>query len=422
MRRSFVRQLVLAPAAIALPALACAASRPLVLWTMQLSPFHDAYVNGLIAEFEREHAGVSVKWVDVPWAEMERKTLAAMAAGTAPDVVNLNPQFAARLAELGVLHDPTRHLDADTVATYLPSAWRANELQGRYFALPWYLSTTLTLYNRELLERAGAAVPHTPAQLLATARALARHTGRYAWFPAMDGAGPLELLAATHGHLFDAAGCAPAPAPPGTTPLFESMRTLYAERLLPPAVLTEGHRGAVARFAAGEVAMIATGMQFLAHLRTNDPALYARIGVAPQLGGAPPDSPGAAPNIAAMNLAVPSRSREPRLAFALAAHVTSARSQLALARRVPLLPSARACYDEALFTQPSGDALLDEARAISARQVRAGRVQVPPLRQYHKLRASFSRGLQAAMAGTRTPLAAWDEVSVTWRALRACPA
>jgi putative chitobiose transport system substrate-binding protein len=92
------------------------APRTIVFWTMQLSPFHDDFVKGVIQKFEAQHPGAKVKWVDVPWAEMERKALASMAAGTAPDVLNLNPQFAARLAELGALADPQQHLSAAQVA------------------------------------------------------------------------------------------------------------------------------------------------------------------------------------------------------------------------------------------------------------------------------------------------------------------
>ena len=43
------------------------APRLLRFWTMQLSPFHDAYVQGLILRFEAQHPGVRVQWVDVPW-------------------------------------------------------------------------------------------------------------------------------------------------------------------------------------------------------------------------------------------------------------------------------------------------------------------------------------------------------------------
>lgn len=399
------------------------AGKGLTLWTMQLSPFHDDYVRALLARFEARHPGVKVHWVDVPWAEMERKTLAAAAAGTAPDVVNLNPQFAARLAELGALRDPRGFLSAQRLSDYVPAAWEANRLgDGAYFGLPWYLSTTVTVYHRGLLERAGTAVPLTPAQLLPAAQAIRRHTDAHAWFPALDGAAPLELCAALHGRLFGPDGCSLSRPDAGSVDMLAFMAEMHARSLLPPSVLTEGHRGAVARFAAGQVAMIGTGMQFLDSIRRNQPALHAQLGVAPQLSGAASDSPGAQPNIAAMNLVVPSASRHPELAFALAAYITEAQPQLELVRRVPLLPSSRTALADPMFQRTGGDALLDAARALSHQQVLQGRVQVPAVRHYQKLRTSFVRGLHAAMAGRASAAQARRDIDRQWHALRACTA
>ena len=403
--------------ATATPTPAPAAPRRIAFWTMQLSPFHDDYVKRLIADFEAREPRVRVHWVDVPWSEMERKVLASVAAGSAPDVVNLNPQFAARLAEFGALADPRAHLSDEAIAAYLPPAWAANQLAGVPFALPWYLSTTVTLYRRDLLQQAGVAVPHDFAGLRNAARAVRERTGQYAWFPAMDGAAPLETLVAMTGALLTPDGCRPAFDNAEGTAVFAFHRELLAQRWVPPSVLTEGHRSAVAQFLAGQVAMVATGMQFIGALRINNPPLYAQVGVAPQIV-----SPRARPNIAAMNLAVPAMSREPALAFRFAQHVTSSASQLALCKRVALLPSTRASYADALFSQPSGDALLDAARAISVRQVFDGVVQVPPLRHYHKLRTSFVRAFQSAMAGRLSPEDAVRDVVRTWVPLLGCAA
>jgi putative chitobiose transport system substrate-binding protein len=403
------------------PAQAAAAPRQISFWTMQLSPHHDDFVLGLIARFEAQHPGVKVKWVDVPWTEMERKALASMAAGTAPDVLNLNPQFAARLAELGALADPRPHLSAKQIDSYLPPAWAANQLAGRPFALPWYLSTTITLYHRDVLARAGVAVPRNFVQLASAAAAIRTRTGSYAWFPALDGAAALETLVAMQGSLLSADGCRPAFEGAAGAEFFGFFHDLYRQQHIPPTVLTEGHRSAVTQFLAGQVAMVATGMQFMAQVRTNNPQLYAQMGVAPQVtGGGLDGTASSKPNIAAMNLAVPTSSREPALAFAFAAFVTNAQNQLILAKRVPLLPSSRDSYQDALFTQPSGDALLDEARAISVKQVFDGVVQVPPLRHYNKLRTSFIRQLHAAIVGRVTPQAATAEVTRLWLPLLGC--
>jgi len=387
-------------------------------WTMQLSPHHDAYVRAVIGDFERMHPGVRVKWVDVPWSEMERKTLTALAAGSPPDVVNLNPQFSAKLAELGALLEPERFLDAEQVAAYLPSTWAANRLAGRTFALPWYVTSNITLCNRALLERAGLSPPRDWPALLEAAPRLRARTGHYAYFTALDGSAALEMLAATRAPqlpLLTPDHCAAAFDNAEGRAFFEAFATLYQRQWVPRNVLTEGHRTAVTMFLSGQVAMVSTGMQFLAQVRNANPDLYGQVQVAAQLGAG-------RPNLAVMNLAVPVASRHPELAFALAAHVTQGRHQLELARRVPVLPSSAASYADALFTSSSGDAVLDAARALTVSQVREGTVLVPPVRRYSRLRASFVRALQAAMLGRLAPADAVRTVAREWRGLLGCAA
>ena len=84
----------------------------IVFWTMQLKPQFDKYMTDLIAGFVKENPTAEVEWVDIPWGEMETKILSSVAAKTAPDVVNLNPQFASKLAEKKALVVPDYFLAA----------------------------------------------------------------------------------------------------------------------------------------------------------------------------------------------------------------------------------------------------------------------------------------------------------------------
>lgn len=384
---------------------------------MQLSPFHDDYVKGVLNRFEALHPGVRLKWVDVAWAEMERKVLASLAAGTAPDVVNLNPQFSARLAELGALEDPRQHLLPAEISAFLPAAWQANQLGGVPFALPWYLSTTVQLVRQDLLARAGVQAPSSFEELPAVAQALRQHTQRYAWFAPMDGSLALETLVSMTGTLLSPDGCRPAFESLEGVQAFNFLHRLYRERWMPPTVLTEGHRGAVQQFLAGEVAMMPTGMQFISQVQRTNPQLHPQLRVMPQWLRA-----GTPPNLAVMNLAVPRASPHPALAMRLAQFLANTENQLALVRRVPVLPSTRDSYEDADFARPSGDPLLDEARRISTQQVFEGAVQVPPLRHYGKLRASFVRQLQLAMTGRSSAQQAVAEISRVWVPLLGCRA
>ena len=116
-------------------------NREVEFWTMQLQPKFTDYFNSLIANFEAENPGVKVRWVDVPWTAMESKILASVSANTAPDVVNLNPDFAALLASRNAWLDLNEQVSPEVRDRYLPKIWDANTLNGKSFGIPWYLTT-----------------------------------------------------------------------------------------------------------------------------------------------------------------------------------------------------------------------------------------------------------------------------------------
>ena len=152
-------------------------------WTMQLSPDYDDYFNTLIASFETENPDIKINWLDVPWADMEKKILAAVSANNAPDVVNLNPDFASQLATKGAWLSLDDKLTAAQQAVYLPGIWQATQLNGDSFGFPWYLTTRVTLYNTDLLKAAGVSEPPITFEALATvAKQVKEKTGKYAFF------------------------------------------------------------------------------------------------------------------------------------------------------------------------------------------------------------------------------------------------
>ncbi|MEM7797169.1 MAG: extracellular solute-binding protein, partial [Cyanobacteria bacterium P01_C01_bin.118] len=152
-------------------------------WTMQLQPKFTDYFNQLITDFEAANPDVDVVWVDVPWADMQSKILTAVSAGTAPDVVNLNPDFASQLASRNAWLPLDNQLTSEQQAVYLPKVWQATTLNGESFGFPWYLTTRVTLFNTELLQQAGLSQPpSTYAELADAAKQIKEKTGKYAFF------------------------------------------------------------------------------------------------------------------------------------------------------------------------------------------------------------------------------------------------
>ena len=392
-------------------------------WTMQLSPHLDDYVQDLVHRFEALHPGVKIKWVDIPWSEMERKVLTSVAAKSPPDVVNLNPQFSAKLAEFGALADPEAFMSAAQRQAYLPAAWEANRLATRTFAIPWYLTTNITLLNTDLLKQAGVDLKanlkgNSPIRfhdLLTFSPQLKAATGAYAYYPALDGSAPLENLVAMGATLRAPSGCGAGFVNPAGEAVFSFYRDMYANGYTPRNVVTEGHRKGVELFLSGQVAVISSGMQFLGSIRSNNPTVYRAVDIAPQMGVA-----GVKPNIAAMNLAVLQNSPNKPMAFTFAAFVTAPEQQMAFARRVPILPSTLASYTDPFFTTADPQDLASRARVLSAQQVLKGVVVVPPMANYNKLKTNYARNLQATMLGTKTTQQALADTGREWSALMGC--
>ena len=286
--------------------------RTIQFWTLDLAPKFSPYINGVIADWERRHPGVDVVWTDVPWASVERKLLAAVFARTAPDVVNLNPLFAANLASKGGLLPLEQVLPKGAPGAYLPLIWQAGRSPGpegrsRQFAIPWYLTTRITLANTHLLQQAGYSAPpsrweHVPAY----AEAVKRRTGRYALFVTVvpdDSAELLESLVQMGVTLLDGRQRAAFNSPAGRR-AFAFWTDLYRRGLLPREVVSQGYRRAIELYQSGELAQVGSGAEFLRSIQTNAPQVAAATRPFPPLTGASGQA-----NVAVMTLAVPPARR-----------------------------------------------------------------------------------------------------------------
>ena len=409
-RRDLLRLLALGGGASALAACGGpsgggggAARRDLNVWTLDLAPRFNAYLAGVIAAWEARNPLVRVRWTDVPWSSVERKLLAAVFARTPPDLVNLNPPFAANLASKGGLRDLTPLLPAGAASTYLPSIWEAGRQDGVQFALPWYLTARISMVNGRLLQAAGlAAPPRRWRELPAYAEQVRRRTGRYALFMTVvpdDSAELLETLVQMGVVLLDQQRRAAFDTPAGRR-AFAFWSNLYRRGLLPREVVSQGYRRAIELYQSGELAQVATGPDFLRNLQTNSPGIAAVTRPHPPITG----DDGAA-NVAVMNLAVPRQSTMAAEAVSFGLFLTDATHQLAFAEQARVLPSAGAALGRletslasAAPAEPQAR-LVEEARLLSVRTLAQARVLVPAIPGVKRLQAILYTQLQRAMLG-----------------------
>lgn len=394
------------------------ASGTVEFWTMQLKPTFELYVNGLIARWEQAHPGVKVSWVDLPASEIENKTLTAAASGKAPDLVNLNPMFANKLASAKALAPLT--LDADLKAKYYDAAWEANTVDGQVVGLPWYLSTSVTLYNTELWKKAGlkdGAWPRTFQALGEAARTIKAKTGQVGFMPPFGDRGKfMEILAAENVPLLAPDRKKAAFATPLGVAVLGFWADLYKEGVIPKESLTQGHREAIDRFQAGQTAVFPAGPQFLGIVKQNSPKLYAKLAVGPQVTGASGKI-----GVGVMNLVIPQASTQQALALDLAKFVTSGENQLAFCKLVPILPSVKDAARDPFFQAKAGAALEDQARALAAQQLRDAKLLVPPMPRQTELAKALDDALGRAALGQQTPSQALEQAAKEWEAILASP-
>ena len=399
------------------------AGRELSIWTLDLAPRFNPFMQAVIRDWEKRHPGVRVRWTDVPWNSVERKLLAAVYARTAPDVVNLNPPFAANLASKGGLLDLRSQLPAGAAARYLPAIWAAGQQDGLQFAVPWYLTTRVTMANTRLLAQAGlAAPPRRWQEIPAYAEQVRRRTGRYALFVTVvpdDSAELMEVMVQMGVRLLDGRRRAAFVSPEGRR-AFAFWTDLYRRGLLPREVVSQGYRRAIELFQAGELAQVASGPDFLRNLQTNAPGIAATTRAFPPLRGQDD-----AANVAVMNLVVPRRTTMPREAVDFALFLTNASNQLRFAEEARVLPSSRLALrqlEQRLRQEPNaaGNALLvRQARLLSLRTLSQARVLVPPSPGVKRLQAILYTQLQRAMLGEIGSDAALEQAGREWNAYAA---
>ena len=415
------RDLLLGAAAFGLAA--CAPrnprSRALELWTLQLAPKFNPYFADVLGDWSRLHPGAPVRWTDLPWGSVERKLLAAVFARTAPDVVNLNPPFAANLASKGGLADLTPLLPADAAGRYLPSVWQAcRDPDAGQIAVPWYLTVRLSLVNRALLDQAGIPAPPTRwDQVPAFARRIRERTGRYGLFLTTvpdDSAELLETLVQMGVTLLDSRRRAAFDSPAGRR-AFRFWSDLYREGLLPREVVSQGQRRAIELFQSGDLALAATGAEFLRSIQTNAPGVAAVTESHPPVTGADGNA-----NVALMTLAVPRQSQRAQEAVDLALFLTNADQQARFAAEARVLPSsleALARVRAALEQEVTGSAAerqIRQARLLSASTLERARVLVPALPGIKRLQKIIYTQMQRAMLAQVSPEQALTAAASEW--------
>jgi multiple sugar transport system substrate-binding protein len=139
--------------------------------------WRQAYMEPIIAAFEKENPGIQVEDEQLTWQAGQEKIQAAIAAGNAPALCELGSTWLPRFAAAGTLADLTPV--ADSLRGEL-GHWEAATRDGRVYGLPWVVGTRALFWNKSLFRSAGLDTtrgPETWDELLLAAARLSKLPG-----------------------------------------------------------------------------------------------------------------------------------------------------------------------------------------------------------------------------------------------------
>ena len=113
------------------------------------------------ADFSKEHPGVEIEWLDKKGPDVPPFYQTQLAAGTPPDVIDLQGGLGIEYAAQGALLDLTPYLTArpEVKARFNQDYLNNWVWQDKNWLVPFYVCKTLLMYNKPLFQKAGIAPP-----------------------------------------------------------------------------------------------------------------------------------------------------------------------------------------------------------------------------------------------------------------------
>lgn len=126
-----------------------------------------------------QNPDIKIKWIDVPFSEGEKRTLASVLSDNPPDLINLNPDFSATLAQKGTLYE----IPADAVKDFNSEIINSLKYNGKLYSIPWYATSAVTIFNKALAVKSGIQIPKTYEELAISAPVVRKKTNAYIFLP-----------------------------------------------------------------------------------------------------------------------------------------------------------------------------------------------------------------------------------------------
>lgn len=332
----------------------------LEFWTIALQPKFNDYFNALFSDYAKTHPNVKIDWKDYPYDAIQSKLLATAAGGDAPDVVNLNTEFANQMASKGALADLSTLIDKDTQSAYFDGIFNSTVFDGKPYALPWYTGTQVLYMNKNLVEKAGldpANPPKTKDELYDWARKIKEKTGAAGYATQFAA----NLFPSEDVPILNADRTAAAFNSDDGIAVMKNLKSLVDEGIILKDDANFDKQ--IQYYASQQVAFELSGPTFINFIKTAAEDVYKNTVAVPL-----PTGKGDLRYSNSMNVVVPKGSSHQKEAAEFAAFLTNADNQTAFSKIANTLPSTKKSIEDPFFTQ-SDNTLESMAKIASAQSL-----------------------------------------------------
>jgi N,N'-diacetylchitobiose transport system substrate-binding protein len=256
------------------------------VWIMDPgSPKLQSVVKSYATSFQASNPGTKINIQFVPWAQAHDKFTTALAGGKVPDVAEMGTTWTPEFADEGAFEQVAK----PPSGKYVSSLIDATTLDGKIWGKPWYAGSRALIYRKDVLQKAGVAVPKTWDEMLAAAKAIKAkvpgispmgYTGltEHMYLPTIWQAG--GQIATQNGNSWTSALNSPQ-----AVRAISFYTDFYKEGLTPKASIGWEEPDAQEAFINGDIAMLVAGGWTYNSIIQTKPAMKSEVGTALEPAG-----------------------------------------------------------------------------------------------------------------------------------------
>lgn len=355
-------------------------SKKITFWSIQLKPVYEKQIYNIINEFEKEHKGYKIVWIDIPLQEAQKRTLASVLSSTPPDLINLNPDFSILLAQRNVLE----FFKEEDTLDYDKNLIEKLKYKDKIYALPFYFTSPVTIYNKEITDKCLKNKIKTYDDIYKNSSKIKECSGVSPFVSSINENDTFYKILNKYGVSNLKTNFEKSQA----LKVYSMFNEMYKKSYLPKDILTINHREVVEKYMSNQAAYVVIGSNFVNMIKQNANDIYEKSQIEEQL-----TTSNGKYDIALMNLIIPKKAKNKELALEFIKLLTNKENQLELSKTTNVLPANKYALEDDYFKNCSDD-LYDKSRCISASQLKNLITLKTPLENKKVINELFNKTLE----------------------------